>query len=111
MDKIKYLGMNISENRKHQKYNKDLKLNLARKIAGMAYSVVARSCNKMMIGKIYWKSILLPCILTENPVLIWTKEELERLQRIENGVWRQVLGTPSYVAVETELEEEICGGN
>ena len=38
--------------------------------------------------------------MVRNYEQVWPKEELERLQRVENAVWRQVLDTLSYVAVE-----------
>ena len=53
-------------------------------MANMTYSVMHKSCNKIMIGKVYWKS----AVLTGASVLCWTRSELEVLQRIENGVWQ-----------------------
>ena len=80
--------------------HKKKKIELAKKMTNMTFSVMARSCNKMMIGKTFWKSVVLPGVFVGNAVLIWTEEEKQRLQRIENSVWRQLLGAPSYVAVE-----------
>ena len=73
---------------------------MSRKMSNIAFSVVARSCNKILIGKTYWKSVVLPSVLTGGAVVEWNKTELEKLQRIENKVWRHVLGAPNYVAVE-----------
>ena len=64
----------------------------------MTYSVMHKSCNKIMIRKVYWKSMVLPVVLTGASVLCWTRSELEMLQRIENGV---MLSAPGYAPVST----------
>ena len=79
---------------------KETKIEMSRKMSNIAFSVVARSCNKILIGKTYWKSVVLPSVLTAGAVVDWNKTELDKLQRIENKVWRHVLGAPNYVAVE-----------
>ena len=60
----------------------------------------------MMIGKVYWKSVVLPSVLSASEVAVWKASERRRLQRIENGVWRKVLGAPGYAPVCT-LQGEI----
>ena len=97
---IRYLGITITDGRKYLKNFKDQKIKLARKMSGITFSIIARSCNKLLIGKTYWKSVVLPSILNAGAVIDWNVGELERLQVIENSVWRQILGAPSYVAVE-----------
>ena len=72
----------------------------------MTYSVMHKSCNKIVIGKVYWKSVVLPAVLTGASVLCWTRSELEMLQRIENGVWHVMLGAPGYASVST-LQGEV----
>ena len=62
----------------------------------MTYSVMHKSCNKIMIGKVYWKSVVLPAVLTGASVLCWMRSELEMLQRIEYGVWYLVVVTHCY---------------
>ena len=71
----------------------------ARRMANMTYSVMHESCNNIMIGKVYWKSLVLPAVLTGASVLCWTRSELEMLQRIENEVWRVMQGTDGYAPV------------
>ena len=60
------------------------------------------------MGKTYWKNVVLPCIMVTNSVVEWQRSELEKLQRLENSVWRQVLGAPSYVALESLRGEIGC---
>ena len=35
----------------------------AQRMANMTYGVVARCCNKLLIGKTFWKTLALPSIL------------------------------------------------
>lgn len=51
---------------------------------------------KTFIWKTYWKSV----VLMSEAVVIWSKNELGRLKRIENMVWRLVLGDHGHVAIE-----------
>ena len=48
--------------------------------------------DKIMIGKTYWKSVVLPGVLYAIAKLTWTKKEKEDLQILKNQVWSQVLG-------------------
>ena len=75
-------------------------------MANMTYSVMHKSCNKIVIGKVYWKSVVLSSVLVGASALCWTKSELVVLQRIENGVWWTMLGAPGYAPVST-LQGEV----
>ena len=68
-------------------------------MTNLTYSVIARSCNKVLIGKKYWKNVVLPNILYASSVITWTKKELQDLQKIDNQIWRQILGAPRYTLV------------
>ena len=68
-------------------------------VPNMTYSIIYRSCNKLLIGKTYWKSIVLPSLLFASAVIVWNKSELEQLQRVENKVWRTILGAPGYAPI------------
>ncbi len=72
----------------------------------MTYSVVAKSCSRMLIGKTYWKAVALPSILHGINIIDISKTDIDRLQRIENGVYRKILGAPTY-AQGTALRGEI----
>lgn len=54
--------------------------------------MVAKSYPKVVIGKTYWKSIALPAILYGKNLSDFTKEELMKLQRVENRAYRQIIG-------------------
>ena len=42
----------------------------AEKMANITFSVIARSCNKMIIGKTYWKSVVQPRVLSAAAVVV-----------------------------------------
>ena len=54
----------------------------AKRMANLIYSVVAKSCAKLMIGKVYWKSIVLPMILYGENIIDFTNQKIQQLQRI-----------------------------
>jgi hypothetical protein len=103
---IKYLGIDIDDGRRYYAQHKKGKIEQARRMSLVTYSVIARCCNKLLIGKTFWKSVVLPSVLHGSAVVIWNKTELGKLQTIENAVWRQILGAPSYAPVST-LQGEI----
>ena len=96
MEKMKYLGVIINDKVECFKEHKNDKITLCKKMANMTYSVTARACNKLLIGKTYWKSVVLPCVMTGAAVIQWNEKEIEQLQKLENSVWRKIFGAPSY---------------
>ena len=60
---IKYLGVTIINDRNIFKEQRINMIQKAQKRANMTYSIIAKSCHKLMIGKTYWKSVCLPSIL------------------------------------------------
>ena len=75
VDQLKYLGVTVS-NKKNcfLQYTKD-KILQARKIPIVTYSIIVRSCNKIMIGKTYWKSVFLQGVLYATAILTWNMKE------------------------------------
>ena len=43
-----------------------------------------------------------PRVLSAAAVVVWTREKVKQMQRAENRVWRQILGTP-VVALQGEI--------
>ena len=81
----------------------------------MTFSVISKSCDKLLIGKTYWRSVVQPRVLSAAAVVVWTKDERKPLQRVENRVWRQILGAPIYTPVAAlhgekghEDEAKVC---
>ena len=75
-------------------YKKE-KIMQARKMANLTYSIIACSCSKILIGKTYWKSVVLPGVLYGASVLTWTRKEiiaaLNREPGVETGVGRTLI--------------------
>lgn len=80
-------------------------LGKAVKMANLTYSVEARSCTRLAIEKVYWKSIALPLILCSSNAIGFNKEETPKI--MVGRKWCEILRTPSY-AQETTLRGEIC---
>ena len=99
VEEIKYLGVQITNDRNcFGKYKKE-KIKLARKLMNLTYTVFSNSSNRLIIGKTYWKNVALPSILHGSQVIVWNKVELETLQKIENNVWRHILGASGHTPV------------
>ena len=75
-------------------------------MANLTFSVISKSCDKLLIGKTYWMIVVQPRVLSAVAVVVWTKEERKQLQRVEKRVWRQILGSPIYTPVAA-LQGEI----
>ena len=89
---LKYLGVTITNKRDCFKEHRENTIDKAQRLANLTYSVMARSCNKMLIGKTFWKSLALTGILYGASILVFKKEEKEKLQTIENTVYRKNFG-------------------
>ena len=97
---IKYLGVTINNSRNCFKNHKNNKIKQARKLSNLTFSVISKSSNKILIGKTYWKNVAIPSILYGSNFITITKE-LEELQKLENQVWRHILGAPHHAPVST----------
>ena len=106
VESIKYLGVKITNRRDcFREYKKDCILK-AKQFANMTYSTIAKSCNKILIGKTYWKSVAMPSFLYSSEILEYNEEELKIFQRIDNQVYRAILKLPTYTA-SSALRSEI----
>ena len=88
--KITYLGVEI--NNKKDKKHKKSKILQAQRMSNLTYGIIHKSCNKLMIGKTFWKNIVIPSILHSTSIIDFTKSELNKLQIIENNTYRIILG-------------------
>ena len=93
---LKYLGITINSGRDCFKRQKEIMIEKASRLANQTYPIISKSCNKVLIGKTYWKSVALPSILHGYNIVEFSKSDILKLQRIENKVYRQILGAPSY---------------
>ena len=70
------------------------------KKANEIISQIKKSCDKVIVGKAIWKLMSLPAILFGRAVIATSKTSIEKIQRIENKVWRYLLGIGGYSTVE-----------
>merc|ERR1712121_480659 len=85
-------------------YLKKQKLKMKEKaetIAKNTYALIEKCCNKILIGKTFWKGVALPSILMENQVANLNLVQVNELQIIENGVYRKKLGAAHGTVLET----------
>ena len=106
VNKITYLGIEIDNKRSYFKSQRTKMIEKARKMANMTYSIIEKGCNRLLIGKTYWKSIALPSILYGVNVINLSEDDIKDLQVIENDVYRTILNAPGY-APNTTLRSEI----
>ena len=99
VDKIKYLGVTVTNKKDCFGEHRKETIVSARKFANLSFSIMARSCNRVMIGKTYWKNLAMPSFLYASEILDFDEKELQKHQTIENQVYRTILQQPSYVAV------------
>ena len=106
VQKMKYLGIEIDNKRNYFKTQRGKIIENARKMANITYSVIEKSCNKLLIGKTFWKSIALPSLLYGTNIINLTDDNIRELQKIENSVYRCILGAAHYnpnVALRGEI--------
>lgn len=92
VESLKYLGVTIENNHNLFRKHKESTIQAAGKLSNLTYSIISKSANKMLIGKTYWKNIVLPSVLQSIGVIPYTNTEINELQRVENGVYRRILG-------------------
>ena len=111
VDTIKYLGVTVTNKRDCFSEHKRQNIDKARKFANLLYSVVSRSCNRMLIGKTYWKCLAMSSFLYAAEAMLFSEEEIPKHQRIENQVYRNILQLPTYVAsggLRSEIGASSC---
>ena len=55
----------------------------------------------MVVGKAIWKLMMVPGILFGRAVVVTAKTTIDKIQAIENKVWKYLLGLGGYTAVES----------
>ena len=95
---IKYLGIKIDNERKWYKSQKLKSNETALKMTNIMYSILGNCCNRMLIGKTFWKGLALPTFMYGQEIIIYNVSDLERMQRKENNAYRMILQLPRYTA-------------
>ena len=61
---IRYLGADMGDSRICFREHRKGKIQLAERMANLTFSVISKSCNKLLIGKTYWKNVMQPSVST-----------------------------------------------
>ena len=67
---------------------------LKKRMSVMTNSVIEKSCHRVMMGKTYWKGVVLPSALYGAEVIDMKGEEIDILQKAENTAMRKILRAP-----------------
>ena len=70
---VRYLGTDLDNSRQCFGSYKKETLVLAERMTNLAFSVVYRSCDRLLIGKTYWKSVVQPRVLSASSVVVWRR--------------------------------------
>ena len=106
VDSIKYLGVEIGNNRDIFKGHREKILKKAEGMATQVNRVIETSCNKLLVGKTWWKCGILSGILLGAGVINFHAYQIEKLQAIEYRVYRGILGA-IYNAPKAVMRGEI----
>ena len=95
-----YLGVTIQNKRYCYKLHRIESMNKAKKYSNLMPAVIAKSCNKLLIGKTYWKkSAALPSILHGTEVIFLSKKYIADLQTVENKALRYTVNARKATAI------------
>ena len=98
----KYLGVQIGGRGRNifEKENKKL-LEKAEEKVNALFAQIKKSADRVIVGKAIWKLMAIPAILFGRAVIPTSNTQIEKLQRLENRVWRYLLGIGGYSTVES----------
>ena len=98
---VNYLGIQIGgTGRNIFKAENKLLIQKMKKKANELIGQIKKICDLVIVGKAIWKLMAIPSILSSRAVITTSKTNIEKLQRIENKVWRCLLGIRGYAMVE-----------
>jgi len=85
----KYFGIKVGGRYRniYGNENKDL-FSRAETQVNMLLAKIKRSADKVIVGKAIWKLMAIPALLYGRAVVTTTKEQITKIQRLENKVWR-----------------------
>ena len=99
-DEILYLGIKIRNARRWDKEHIESMIGKARRLSNQIYQITGKCCNRMLVGKTFWKGVALPNFLYGQEIARLNNYDTENLQKIENVVYRNILNVPKYTGVE-----------
>ena len=98
VEEIKYLGVILQAKRNMFEGQKNEIMKKIKRLSVMTNSVIEKSCHRVMMGKTYWKGVVLPSALYGAEVIDMKAEEIDKLQKAENTAMRRILKAPKWTA-------------
>ena len=99
VDELKYLGVTMKNERNVFGTHRSAMIEKIRKMSCLTSSVIEKSNHRVLIGKTYWKGVVLPSVLYGMEAINLRVEDVEKLQRSENSMLRRLLRAPRRAAV------------
>ena len=98
----KYLGVMVGDRGRNifEAENKRLIDKAIDKVNALL-SQIKKSADRVIVGKAIWKLMAIPALLFGRAVIPTSKNQIIKLQRLENKVWRYLLGIGGYSTVES----------
>ena len=62
-----------------------------RMMSNLTNTVIEKSCHRTLIGKPYWKSVVLPNLLYGVEAMEMRESDIDKLQKSENSAMRRIL--------------------
>merc|ERR1712055_731064 len=101
VEELQYMGVTIGgKGRRIFQLDKTRWLKKILKETAMLYKKISSSYDKVTVGKALWKQVIVSKIMFARGVLIQSKEDIDKAQKIEYGVYRHLLGVAGYTAIE-----------
>jgi len=101
VQEIQYMGVTVGgRGRRIFQLDKGRWIKKLLKEAAILYKNVSGSYDKVTVGKALWKQVIISKIMFARGVLIQSKEDLDKAQKIEYGIYRFLLGVAGYTANE-----------
>ena len=98
LEEIKYLGVIVQAKRNVFEGQKNEIMKKIKRLSVMTNSVIEKSCHRVMMGKTYWKGVVIPSALYGAEVIDMKAEEINKLQKAENTAMRRILKAPKWTA-------------
>ena len=94
---VKYLGVKVGGRRRDIfQLEREEVIQKAQIKAAQIKSYIKKSYDKTSVGKAIWKLQMMPSIMYGKQVITLPKHIIKKLQTIENGVFRYLIGVAGY---------------
>ena len=101
VERIKYLGITLGGiGRDIFKYERESLVERAQRKATTIKAYIKKSYDITSVGKAIWKLQAVPAIMFGKQVVTLTRKTIDKLQKIENNVYRYLIGVGPTTPVE-----------